>query len=348
MRLITALLACTLTVSASHAATHTVDNANPGAADFDTLSAAITAAAAGDTLILAGSSTSYGSVTLNKELHLIGPGWFIEGNFPDASETHGAIIDKVTINSLAGSGSSLTSLQIGVVDLDDTSDILVQRLGPTYSTGTVFINVNDVTNSTIRQNYRAQVSGGTLSNTNSNLKIHNNILIGSGLHTTLHNSDVSYNLLRGYLIAIEGGTLRYNILAPDTSCQLTLTNALAEYNIVDASQNNTGNDKNVWPEDKNINDADETTFFAGGSFDARYKLAPGSEAANILDTGIDAGPFSGDHPYVPSGMPSVPVVFQVSAPPTLEVGQTFKLSFKATAEPTIEEEGGTDDVPLDL
>ncbi len=345
MRSYLLFLSYVLIVSASQAATWTVDNANPGAADFDSLPAAIAAAASGDTIILTGSSDTYGSVTLDKELHLVGPGWYIDENFPGSSPAHGAIIDKVTIDSLAGSGSSLTSLKIGTVDLDDTDDILVQRLGPTHAAGTVYININDVTNSTFRQNYRAQMSGGTGSNSNDNLKIHNNILIGASLHTSISNSDVSFNLIRGYLIAVEGGTLRYNILYPDTSCQITLNNCLAEYNVVDASKNNTT--QNTWPELNNVNDADETTFFSSGSFDARYQLAPGSEAANILDTGIDAGPFSGDHPYILSGMPSVPVVFAVSAPATIESGQIFKLSFKATAEPVIEDDT-EDDVPLDL
>ena len=349
-RHILCVLISTICVVSLHAATLTVDIDNPGAADFGDLSVAIAAASPGDTLILAGSLNSYGSVTLKKELHLVGPGWFIQSNFPDASQSEGAIITKVTVNSSAGNGSSLRSLQIDSIDLDDCSDILIQRIGPTYSNGTVYLTVNDVANSTFRQNYRASIQGGTIVNTNSSLKILNNILIGASIHTATHNSEVAYNIIRGYLVATSGGTFRYNILIPDTTCQITLTNGLAEYNIVDGDANDTGNDKNVWPGATNINDADESTFFQSGTFDSRYKLAIGSEAANIDGNGTDAGPFGGDHPYVLSGMPSVPVIYKVDAPVTAQAGETINLSFKATAEPVIENDNTGRDAgdPLDL
>ncbi len=54
-------------------------NNNAGVvADFTTVAAAVTAAAAGDTIYIEGSATAYGGSGLNKKLTFIGTGYFWE------------------------------------------------------------------------------------------------------------------------------------------------------------------------------------------------------------------------------------------------------------------------------
>lgn len=345
MRLTLALLAVCLSAKLAHAATYTVDNANPNAADFDSLSKAVDVAQAGDTLLISGSPDSYGSVTLTKELHLIGPGWYLKENYPDASPTVGAVIDKVIINSLAGAGSSLTSLQIGNIDLDNTSNILVQRIGPTYESGNVYLTAVNVTDSTFRQNYRLSLQGGVYNNKNSGLKVLNNVFTFS-VSVAAYQSDVSYNVIRSSNFTLHGATVRYNILYPETSCTIALDNCIDEFNIVDGANNGNGSSSYLWPGEKNVNKADRKTFFQSGTFDSQYRLAANSQAANIDGLGTDAGIFEGDHPYVLSGMPSVPIVYSVSAPATIEAGETFSLSLKVTAEAEPEDSTDNTDLPL--
>lgn len=72
---INALIFCVLVLFASSAfgqTTHIVNNNANTAADFDNLQAAIDAAANGDIIHVQHSSTSYGNVTLDKELTIIG------------------------------------------------------------------------------------------------------------------------------------------------------------------------------------------------------------------------------------------------------------------------------------
>lgn len=57
------------------ATTHTVDNNDGSSAQYTDLQAAVDAAQPGDTLLIAGSPTSYSNVTIRKQLVLIGKGY---------------------------------------------------------------------------------------------------------------------------------------------------------------------------------------------------------------------------------------------------------------------------------
>lgn len=324
----TTLLACSLAT----ATTYTVDNDNPGAADFDSLSVAIAAASPGDTLLLAGSTATYGDVTIDKELHLVGPGYFHTSNFPDAVPQPGAIISSITIETADGSGSSLRSLQVASITLKVASNLLLERIAPTSESNTTYLLYNDVHDLTIRQCYKIAIQGGSTSNPSTNFKILNNVIV-FGFNVTAPNSQVENNIFSGTNISATSVTFRYNILAPAKNSRITLTNCLAEYNIADAANTSSSPD---WPGTTNLNDVDATTLFVGGELAKGFQLSPASPALNIDGLGNDAGIFNGDHPYVISGMPSVPVIYSVTAPATVEAGETFTLSFKATAEPNTE------------
>lgn len=337
-----------LLVSNIYSATHTVDIDNPDSADFGDLDSAISEASPGDTLLLAGSSNSYGNASLDKELHLIGPGWNIKENFPDASPAQGAQIDLITFKNDSASGSSFTSLQITALALSNVSDIMIQRVRPRGDspTATTTVSMSNVANIYLRQNYRLSISGYATNPNIDNLKVLNNILAHrTRIHAT--NAQIEHNLILDGPFDIAGATLRYNILFPGSDASVDLSDSLAEYNVSNQSSSTDPLGKGFWAGDNNVNDAEAATLFVeAGTFDSQYKLAPKSDASNINKTGIDAGPFGGSRPYVLSGMPSVPVIFQIEAPATAEAGELISISFKATAEPPIESSseggGGTD------
>ena len=320
---------------ATRAATHTVDNANPGAADFSDLATAIGKAASGDTLLLAGSATSYGTAKLDKELHLIGPGWNIKENHPDATPATGASIDLLTIDNSNASGSSLTSLRITSISLSNTADILVQRIRPVSETqdATVSVSMLRVSSATLRQNFRLAIAAKNGEANISKLKVLNNI-VASQFRLNATDAQIEHNLILDGPVDISGASLRYNLLYPGSNTGVTLANSLAEFNVAAQSASKNADRKGFWPGNNNLNDADaDSLFVAAGSFDSQFQLGPKSPAANIANTGLDVGPFGGGRPYILSGMPSVPVIFQVNAPATAERGETINISFNATTEP---------------
>ena len=50
------------------------------------------------------------------------------------------------------------------------------------------------------------------------------------------------------------------------------------------------------------------------SFDKRFQLLPNSPARNYATDGGDCGPYGGPTPYVPSGAPGIPDVYNLTVP----------------------------------
>ena len=115
----------------SQAATITVNNNAGAVADHSTMADAIAAASAGDTLLVAGSTTSYGTAVLDKQLKIVGPGYFLtENNVPgvtpgvdDQPATMGLSFANTTVAGSRFIGLTITSVAYGPLD----SDILWDR-----------------------------------------------------------------------------------------------------------------------------------------------------------------------------------------------------------------------------
>ncbi len=105
----------------------TVNNNNPSPGTYSTIQAAVTAASNGDTLLIAGSPTNYGTVTLNKKLTLIGPGYNPQKQNPQVS-----FLGTLDINSVLANGSSIMGI---------------------YFTGSINLSINALANLTIKRNF---------------------------------------------------------------------------------------------------------------------------------------------------------------------------------------------------
>lgn len=94
--LVVVLIFCKLLLfsSNSKAAVLTVNNAGNGSAQFSSISAALTASSTGDTLYISPSSTSYGSITIDKSLVILG-----KGNAADVQQPLQTALANITINA---------------------------------------------------------------------------------------------------------------------------------------------------------------------------------------------------------------------------------------------------------
>ncbi|HEC45003.1 MAG TPA: hypothetical protein ENI20_19525 [Bacteroides sp.] len=100
-----------LTVHAS-ATVITVSNNPDSPAEYDDLQTALNNIDPGDTIILSGSPTSYGNVTANRTLVLLGPGWNPQSGYKAQLGTltingasHNSVIRGIQIRSLTSGGS---------------------------------------------------------------------------------------------------------------------------------------------------------------------------------------------------------------------------------------------------
>lgn len=100
-------------LGASRAAVLTLNNNTPTPGQYTTFAAAQTAAAAGDTILVQGSPTSYGDITISKRLALIG-----QGHKPNTSLGVGATFSNITISSNL-TGVRIYGIKAGIITGND-------------------------------------------------------------------------------------------------------------------------------------------------------------------------------------------------------------------------------------
>jgi hypothetical protein len=312
-------------------------NSNTGVvADFSSMTNAVTAAAAGDTIYL--ESNTLSSFTLNKRLTIIGSGYFLGSgeNTGLQANTAASGFGTVTISDSAASGSVFIGLSFGNVTFSGagagadnvtvskcyfsgftTSGTLpagavakdwVITKCYTYSSWNLAALVID--NWNISNNIIAAAM--TLSNTaNKPFVVRNNTMPGSGTNT-FYNAYFANNIL-------QNGT--YNFFASLLKNNVSI-GTITGYSTFVGSNGNKGG----------FTAAQVFVPVSGNSSDGRYRLASGSPAIGAgLTVGSvvnpDAGAFGGPDPYVLSGMPPIPAIYSYSVQDTIQSGQPVNVKF---------------------
>lgn len=180
------LLLLVASFGVASATVHRVNNNTSIDADFTSISAAISSASAGDTLYIGGSSQSYGSFNLIKELTIIGPGYYLSDN--DTTQAYPQPANFTGITFSAGSeGSVISGIEVrtGVIAVN-TNDIVIQRCYIYHTSTTYNINVNSnvsnvlITGNFIHNYYSSSSTSArciSLAGNNSNILITNNIIL---------------------------------------------------------------------------------------------------------------------------------------------------------------------------
>jgi hypothetical protein len=283
-----------------------VNNAPGIQADFLTPQAAhdSTEVQSGDTLYVYGSGVQYGDLTLTKTLHLIGPGYFLNENSDTQAHPTYAFLGITTFNS-GSENSSVSGFQIWLVNVN-ASNICVNR--NFVKNG---VKVNNASDVLILQNCLAREDLGNplvLSSNAQFCKIMNNIFPYNTYRGLVMDATSSATVLNNYLtgtLDIYNCSFHNNIL--DRVEIRGKDNAIITHNISSntALPTENGNQSNV----------DMTTVFVGtGTTDGQWQLKEGSPAIGAGVDGVDCGPFGGDTPYVLSGLPPIPAIYQFKAP----------------------------------
>lgn len=292
-----------------------VNNMPNSSADFTSLVAAVEAAAPNDIIYVEGTGTRYdeGELYLTKPLSIIGNGYFLTEN-DHLQANHFPSDLKISLYLDAGSeGTKLSGLSItGGNIYVYTSNITIERC---YISVEFRLHSGDqsCSNFLLKQCY---VLGGlwtwSMSYESSNIVVENNIIF----------SDLSLNSDLGQYI------VKNNVL-PGNYNDINAVNAIIQNNIVnginaDEANNNVvennivggGNAPNGG--NNNLSGIDFTEIFVdwpngeNTSTDAMYELIDGSVAQGHGVGGIDCGIFDGDFPYILSGLPPIPRIFETN------------------------------------
>ena len=314
--------------------TWTVDNNSGRTPDFSQITHAIASpeVVSGDTLYVAGSTTVYfGNINVTKRLVIIGPGFFLDENTQLSGATISAKLPVIVW--LSGSeGSVLTGFET-LHNQISTDSITITRnyLNHTGFSAIVFLGSGPISNVVITQNYVVNNYVGPTINTSagqilSNVIVSNNYFsnenTSSDLAMDLNNVSVTNNVIEGS-ITMTASILENNIMIGGTFTddgENQVRNNLADGTQFCTQNNNLSN----------INAA--SIFIGSGTTDGKWQLAVGSPAIGAGVGGVDAGMYGGPSAFVPSGLPSIPVIEFLSVPTTGSQSSGLKIHIKARGQ----------------
>ncbi|MFZ1528934.1 MAG: hypothetical protein WAT19_09290 [Ferruginibacter sp.] len=133
----------TLLALTAQATVHTVSNNPATLAQFNTIQAAVTSAASGDTIYVHGSPNTYAAFTqTNKQLCIIGPGWTPDKNLPFT-----AVISGFAVTGIACANSEYQGLVIdgNTVAINNTKPDNLRFIRNRFAGGSLSINQANTT-----------------------------------------------------------------------------------------------------------------------------------------------------------------------------------------------------------
>ena len=333
------LLVAFLVTTFLTAQTYSVDNKPNAKADFDNLQTAINTVAAGSTLLVQGSTSSYGSLTIEKKITIKGTGYFLGENPSTQSNFSSSKVSSISFKA-GSSGSIISGLySSSVFRIYGESDLSFFRNRLLSIETMSGVSSNNV----VSQNFIAgRISPNCSSNCHGSISMSNSVISGNyignsghvkGVNLTLTNnvfnsgasftSSVSYTCNAG----IKGSTIINNIFRglntipankynySNTDCENKVNNNIFYHSTVTSAIID-DNDNKLTSQDPFIESSD-----ASYTLDGKYKLKVGSIAKGAGVDGVDCGMFYEDSSgkdigYKLSGLPDIPHIYEFNVPTT--------------------------------
>ncbi len=313
------LFSFALVTTVAPAATWTVDNNISRPADFRTVQEAVDAAATDDVILLVGSQSEYGNLSLAKRVTIRGPGYFLSSNGVEGWGQSAVLSVSV---SPGASGARLEGLTLDInisPGINSCDELAIMRcrsysndwvlygsrhlISQCYSERAVqLLGSQNVVSSCYFYSFNIQGSGSSVDHCVIGITAGSTHSFGAA--NTVANSIIT----RAFSTTYTGGSIR--------NCLVMGSGILP-------------------PGNGNINggvlaDTFEMSVEYGALSDTGYRLKPFSIAIGAGANGTDMGMFGGSSPYVISGIPAIPRI-KALAMPTL-VPDSTGLTFEVQAE----------------
>ena len=284
-----------------------VNNTIGAGAPYSDLTAAIGAAQVGDTIVVDGSSTSYGDVTIDKSLVVMGPGYWRTQNGLSAEGTNSALVQNLTISSTAET-TVVRGMEVNANLRINASQVVANRC---LVRGSIHL-ASGTTRVVVHQCF---IGGLVYGNGSSYAQITNNILTrrytDSGLYNKLIDSYIAYNTTTN-----DWTNIHYS---DDVDCSgCTFENNIATFL--------RGSSANSYVGNYNQQEGEGNRIYSGLDTDLAVKNQSMSDEKRAAIDG--KGAFAGNDPYAISGIPAGPVVEDVTVPVSVEQGNTLNVTVK--------------------
>lgn len=312
-------------------------NNTPGIdADYSDLQEAITNAGEGDIIYIESSGIPYtGSYHVDEPyMTLIGPGYFlsmndstqankspvkIENLYVDESATGtivmGIMVDELYVNA---GNVKITRNHIYRVNVSHSSSATDLNLYCNYITYMVYVYDGKISSGSIYNNIFKTSQRAISCGENSSMNIYNNVF------------DVYYG---GTVLGVVNANIKNNIIynsfynyQPFIDANPALGNNV-EHNVI-CQQELTQFPNNVW----DVAIEDVIVYTTGGP-EKKYLLPSGSPAIGAGENGVDCGIFGTNTPYVFSGLPPLPHIFESEIPMTGTASGGLPVHIKAKTQP---------------
>lgn len=329
------LLIILLGTASLNAAIWRVNNMPDNNANFTTLTDAVEAASDGDIIYIEGTGLQYdeGTIILTKSLTFYGSGYYLLENEDTQANHYPAELGMSIEIGTGGEGSSFYGLTFqGWHIYVGTSDITFERCFIKCETR---LHASDqaISNFMMRQcimNENLWI--WTMYHNSSNITFVNNIFYdGLTLGSDIANYIVKNNVFVGHYsgLGAVNSVIQNNIVDGGIPCDAS-DNNLVENNLIGTGEMPGTGANNIG----GIDLADIFVDFPDGantSPDAMYMLKEGSQAAGYGIGGIDCGIFDGPFPYVLSGLPSIPRIYEANISSS-GTSQGLRVSIKAKSQ----------------
>ena len=277
-------------VVVSQAATLRVNNVD-SSAPYATITAAVNAASDGDSIMVEGTSKDYDETVLDKKVVLIGPGYWLRENGIGTEAAQSANIQNLTTTQ---EGTVIMGVHVyGVIRVEGAKSVITRCC----IDGNVSIK-GGTNNCIIRQNF---IKGD----------------VGSGYdHSFYH--QITNNIFGN--VSCKGVNESY--IAYNTSYAWWGESLWNSYNC---------------KVEKNIVFTNEFTNNTDNSYTDNYVIGEYYKDINtdkdVLNTELPAdatsyGAFAGDDPYVISGIPTGPMIEELTVPASVEEGSVMEVTIK--------------------
>lgn len=301
---------------------------------FNDVNAAISSASVspGDTLYIEASATNYGIVTINKRLVLIGTGYYLDGNAGQQDNQIAATIQKIVLTEGAN-GSVIMGLTIagnvnnGGITFGDNSisNITITRCriersiyfgnGEEITLNNIVITKNVLYSLDYNVNNYGPVTG---------LIVTNNSFESQVYLAPNYYGVMAHNILKNGVRFYSGVDFYNNIILAGTILQNNNSSTNVYYNLFSVAQP-------VWLTGGN-NDfgvPSSTIFPTIGSNDAKLKPNPSNICPQCYKGfpggTAEIGMFGGNDPYILSGIPAIPTIYNLQAPANILQGEMIDI-----------------------
>lgn len=311
-------------------------NNNPDVvADFTTLQAAHDGANAGDTLHIEGSPNSYGGLSLNKKLIILGAGYFLDENPNTQALQQSSKVAGFTFSG-GSNGSQIMGLdfQANAINIY-TDDIVIRRNKFSSPANNVFDYYVGVINIQYRNNNGATGANNIIISQNFGVKvavnypstgilITNNYIANEAYYGEANTQNCLY-VSANAIVLVQNNVFRRGKVSANNSNFSNNIMYLGQFEGVgNLYSNNIASGTQFGTDNGNKANVAMTNVFVGEgtgvTTEGQWKLKAGSPAiaagyGSTAQNPIDCGFYGGTNAYVLAGLPPMPVVYSFEVQP---------------------------------